>query len=153
MTLCNPMNCSMTGVPVLYHLPEFAQSHVHWVGDAIQPSHLLLPPSPLVLNLSQHQPLSTSQIFISGDQIIGASASASLLPMNIQSWFHLGLTDLIFLLSKEFSRVFSSTTLQSINSSVLSLLYGPTLISVHDYWKNYSFDYMDLCWQSDISAF
>jgi len=153
MTLCNPMNCSMTGVPVLYHLPEFAQSHVHWVGDAIQPSHLLLPPSPLVLNLSQHQPLSTSQIFISGDQIIGASASASVLPMNIQSWFHLGLTDLIFLLSKEFSRVFSSTTLQSINSSVLSLLYGPTLISVHDYWKNYSFDYMDLCWQSDISAF
>ena len=57
MTLCNPMNCSMTGVPVLHHLPEFAQSHVHRVSDAIQPSHLLLPPSPLVLNLSQHQGL------------------------------------------------------------------------------------------------
>ena len=51
------MNCSMTGVPVLHHLPEFAQSHVHRVSDAIQPSHLLLPPSPLVLNLSQHQGL------------------------------------------------------------------------------------------------
>ena len=110
--LCDPMDCSTAGFPVLYHLPEFAHSHVHWVGDAIQPSHLLLPPSPLVLNLSQHQPLSTSQIFVSSDQIIGASASASVLPMNIQSWFHLGLTDLIFLLSKEFSRIFSSTTVQ-----------------------------------------
>ena len=55
LTLCNPMDCSMPGFPVLHHLLEFAQTHVHWVGDAIQPSHPLWPPSPPALNLSQHQ--------------------------------------------------------------------------------------------------
>ena len=56
-TLCDPMNCSMPGFPVLHHLPELAQTHVHWVGDAIQPSHLLSSPSPPASNLSQHQGL------------------------------------------------------------------------------------------------
>ena len=56
-TLCNPMGYSTPGFPVLYHLPEFAQTHVHWVGDAIQPSSLLLSPSPPAFNLSQHQGL------------------------------------------------------------------------------------------------
>ena len=54
-TLCNPMDCSTPGSSVLYHLPELAQTHMHWVSDAIQPSHPLLSPSPRVLNLSQHQ--------------------------------------------------------------------------------------------------
>ena len=57
LTLCNPMDCSMSGLPVLHCLPEFTQTHVHWVGDAIQPSHPLSPPSPPALNLSQHQSL------------------------------------------------------------------------------------------------
>ena len=57
LTLCNPMDCSMPGFSVLYYLPEFAQTHVHWVSDAIQPSHPLFPTSPLALNLSQHQGL------------------------------------------------------------------------------------------------
>ena len=57
LTLCNTMKCSMTGFPVLHYLPEFAQIHVHWVSDAIQPSHLLQPPSSLAFNLSQHQDL------------------------------------------------------------------------------------------------
>ena len=57
LTLCNPMVCSMPGFPVLYYLLEFAQIHVHWVSDAIQPSHLLLSPSPPAFNLSQHQGL------------------------------------------------------------------------------------------------
>ena len=57
LTLCDPMDCSTTGFPVLYHLPEFAQTHVHRVGDAIQPSHPLLSPSPPAFNLSQHQGL------------------------------------------------------------------------------------------------
>ena len=57
LTLCDPMDCSTPGFPVLYHLPEFAQTHVYWVSDAIQPSHPLLPPSPPALNLSQHQSL------------------------------------------------------------------------------------------------
>ena len=55
--LCDPMNCSTPGFPVCHYLPEFAQTHSHWVSDAMQPSHPLLPPSPLTLNLSQHQVL------------------------------------------------------------------------------------------------
>ena len=94
-----------------------------------------------------------SQLFASGGQIIGASVLASVLPMNIQGWFPLGCTNLISLLSKGLSRVFLAPQFQSIKSSVLSLFYGPTLTSVCDYWKNHSFDYMDLCWQSDVSAF
>ena len=75
-----------------------------------------------------------NQLFSPGDQSIGASASASVLPVNIQDWFSLGLTNLTSLLSRGLSRYLSST-IQNINSSVLSLLYGPTLIFIHDYWK------------------
>ena len=81
------------------------------------------------------------------------SFTFSISPSNIQSWLPLGLTALIFLLSKGLSRVFSSTTIWSINSSAFSLLYGPTPMSVHDSWKNRSFDYADLIQQSDVSAF
>ena len=92
-----------------------------------------------------------SRFFASDDQGIRASASASVLPMNIQSWFPLGWTGLIPL---KYSQESSPTPqFKSTSSSVLSLLYGPTLTSVHDYWKNHSFDYMDLCWQSDACAF
>ena len=69
-----------------------------------------------------------------------ASASTSILPVNIQDWFPLGWTGWISLQSKGLSRVFSNTTIKSINSFVLSLPYGPTLTSIHDYWKNHSFD-------------
>ena len=82
-----------------------------------------------------------SQFFLSGGQSVGVSASASVLPMNIQDWFPLGWTGCISLLSKELSRVFSNTTqFKSINSSVLSFLYSPTLTSIHDHWKNHNFD-------------
>ena len=94
-----------------------------------------------------------SWLFASGGQRIGASASASILPMNIQGWFPLGLTGLIPLQSRGLSRVLSRPQFKSISSSVLSLLYGPVLTSICDYWKNHSFDYMGLCWQSDVSAF
>ena len=60
LTLCDSMDCSMPGFPVLHHLPEFAQIHVHWIDDAIQPSHPPLPPSPPALSLSQHQGLFSS---------------------------------------------------------------------------------------------
>ena len=83
-TLCDPMNCSMAGLPVQCQLLEFTQSHVHWVGDAIQPSHPLSSPSHPAFNLSQHQGLFKSQLFASGGQSIGVSASASVLPMNTQ---------------------------------------------------------------------
>ena len=94
-----------------------------------------------------------SQFFASGGQSIGVSASVSVLPMNIQDWVPLGLTGLISLLSKGLSRVFASTQFESINSLALSLLYGPALTSICDYWKNHSFDYMDLCRQRDVSDF
>ena len=87
----------------------------------------------------------------SGGQSTGASASASGLPVNIQDWFPLRLTGLISLKSKGLSRVFSNTTFQKINSLMLSLLYGPTLTSIHQ--KIHNFDYMDLCRQSNVSAF
>ena len=92
----------------------------------------------------------SSESVTSGGQSTGASALV--LPMNIQRSFPLGLTGLISLLSKGLSRVFSSSQFKSINSSAFSLLYGPTLTSVHDYWKNHRFDYMDICQQSDVSA-
>ena len=94
-----------------------------------------------------------SRLFTSGGQSIGASASGSVLPMNIQGLFPLGLTGLIFLLSKGLSRVFSSTQFENIISSVLIILHGSTLTSMHDYWINHRFDYMDMCPQSDVSAF
>ena len=81
-----------------------------------------------------------SQFFASGGQSVGASASASVLPMNIKDWFTLGWTGLITLQSKGLSRVFSNTTGQSINSSVFSFLCSPTLTSIHSYGKNHSFD-------------
>ena len=81
-----------------------------------------------------------SQFFASGGQIIGASASASVFPVYIQDRFPLGLTGWISVQSKGLSRVFPNTTVQNINSSVLSFLYSPTLTSIHDYWKNHSID-------------
>ena len=109
-TLCDPMDCSTPGFPVHHQHPELAQTHVHQVDNAIQPSYPLLSPSP-ALNLSQHQGLS-NKFFSSGGQNIGALASASVLPMNIQDWFPLGLTGWISLLSKGLSRVFANTTLK-----------------------------------------
>ena len=111
-TLCNPMNHSMPGLPVHHQLPEFTQTHVHWVGDAIQPSHPLLSPSP-TFNLSQHQGLfKMSQISASGGQSFGVSASTSVLPMNTQDSSPLGWTGWISLQSKGLSIVFSNTTVQ-----------------------------------------
>ena len=91
-----------------------------------------------------------SQLFASDGQSSGASASASILPMNIQDWFPLGLTGLISH-PRDSQESSPAPQLESINSLALSLLYGPALTSVHDYWKNHSFDYMDLCCQNDVS--
>ena len=95
LTICDPMDCSTPGFLVLHHIPEFAQTHVHWVSDANQPSHPMAFPSPPIFNLSQHQGLfqwvgSSHQM----EQSIRASASASVLPMYIQGWFPSGLASL-----------------------------------------------------------
>ena len=95
-----------------------------------------------------------SQLFTLGGQNIGASASASVLPRSMQCWFPLRLTDFISLPFKEAQESSPAPQFKSINSSALSLSYGPTLTSVHDYWKkNHSFDYTDLCQQNDVSVF
>ena len=155
------MDCSMPSLLVPQHLPEFAQIRVHWVSDAIcfilcHPL-LFLPsvfPGIKIFSFFSHQIFShQSLLFTLGGQSIGASAAVSVLPMNIQDWFPLGLTGLISLQCKGLSRVFFNTAVQKHQCSVLSFLYGPTLTSIHDYCKNHSFDYMDLCWQSNVSAF
>ena len=87
-TLCDPMNCTTPGFPVFHYLPEFAQTLVHWVGDAIQPAHPLSLPSSLAFNFSQHQGVfHLSWPFASGGQNIEASVSTSVLSVNIQGWF------------------------------------------------------------------
>ena len=94
----------------------------------------------------------TSQPLPSHGQSTGASASTSVLPMNIQGWFLLGLTGLISWQSKGLSRVFSNTTVRKHPFFGTRLLYGSRLTSIHDYWENHSVDYMDLYWQSDVSS-
>ena len=111
-TLCDLMNCSTTGLPVHHQFLEFTQTHFHWVSDAIQTSHPLLSPSPPAFNLSQHQSFQMSQLFASGGQSIGVSASTSVLPMNIQDWSPLGCACWISLQSKGLSRVFSNASVQ-----------------------------------------
>ena len=94
----------------------------------------------------------TSRLFASGGPSIRAVASGLVLSMNIQDWLSSGLTGWSPCCPRN-SRVFSSTTIQKHQLYTHSLLYGPTLISLHDYWKNHSFYQMDICWQSDVSAF
>ena len=168
--------------------------------ESVMPSNHLILYCPLLLLPSIFPPSESfpvSLLFTSGGQSIGASASASVLSMNNQGWFPLGLISLISLLSKGLSSVFSSTTiwehqffsaqpsfgerngnplqysclenpedgaawwaaiygvaqsqtrLRWLSSSSSNLLYGPALTFIHDYWKNHSFDYTDLCWQKD----
>ena len=113
LTLCNPMDCSTPGLSVLYQLPEFIQTHVHWVGDAIQPSHPLSSPSPPTLNLSQNQGLfqwvsSSYQVA----KVLEFQLQHQSFQWNFQGWFSLGWTGWISLQSKGLSRVFSNTTAQ-----------------------------------------
>ena len=142
LTLCDPVNRSMPGLPVHHQLPEFTQTHAHRIGDAIQPSHPLSSPSPPA---SKHQGFFqsvnsshevakvlefTPRTYLLQDGLVGSPCS----PRDSQE---------------------SSPTPQfkSINFSAFSFLHSPTLISIQDHWKNHSLDQMDLCWQSNVSAF
>ena len=111
LTLSDRSGLQHASFPVLYQLLEPAQTHVHWVGEAIQPSRPLSSPSPPAFSLSQHLSFPVSWLFTCG-QSVGASASVSVLPMDIQGLFPLGLTSLISLQSQGLSRVFSITTVQ-----------------------------------------
>ena len=110
-TLRDPMDCSTSGLPVHHQLPEFIQTHVHWVSDDIQPSHPLSSPSPPIFNLSQHQCLFK---WVSSSHQVAKLLEflLSVLPRNTQDWSPLGWTGWISLQSKGLSRVFSNTTVQ-----------------------------------------
>ena len=113
VTLCDPMDLSMPGLPVHHQLPEFTQTHDHWVGDAIQPSHpLSLPSSPHLQSFPASESFQMSQLFTSGGNSIGVSASTSVPPMNTQDWSPLGWTCWFSLQSKGLLRVISNITVQ-----------------------------------------
>ena len=154
-TLCYPIDCSMPGFPVHRQLSEFAQTHIHRVGDTIQPFHPLSYPSLPAFSLSQHQGFfPMSQFFASGGQNTEASAPASVLPMNIQDWFPLGVTSWISLQSKGLSRVFSNTTVQKHQffgaqpSSQSNSHIHTCLLE-----KNIALTRLDICRQNNVSAF
>ena len=111
-TLCEPMNNSMPCLPVHHQLPDFTQTHVHRVGDAIQPSHLLLSLSPAP-NPSQHQSLfqwvnSSHEVA----KVLDSTALVSFFPKDTRGWSPSEWTDWISLQSKGLSGVFSNTTVQ-----------------------------------------
>ena len=140
-TLCDPMDCSMPGFPVHHQLPEFTQTHAHWVGDAIRPSHPPSSPSPPAFNLSQHQGLFK---WVSSSHQVAKVLEFQLQHQSFQWIFR---TDLLLdglvgsPCSPRDSQESSPTPhFKSISSSVLSFLYSPILTSIHDYWKNHSFD-------------
>ena len=134
LTLCDPMDCSMPGFPVHHQLLELTQTHVHWVSDAIQPSHLLSSPSPSAFYLSQHE----SALRIRWPKYCSFSFSIS--PSNEYSGLISFRMDWLDLLAVQ--EILKSLQHHSSKASVLrhSFLYGPTLTSIHDYWENRSFD-------------
>ena len=140
-TLCNPTDCSMPGLAVHHQLPEPTQTHVHWVGDAIQLAHPLSSPFLPTFNLSQHQGL--FKWVRSSHQV----AKVMEFQLQYQSLQWTLRTDFLYdgLVGSPCSprnSQESSPTLQlkSINSSALSFLYSPTLTSIHDHCKNHSLD-------------
>ena len=147
------MNRSTPGLCVHHQLPELTQTHAHQVSDAIQPSHPLSSPSPPAPNPSQHQGLfQESTLHMRWPKYWSFSFSISPsneYPQLISSDGLVGSP-----CSPRDSQESSPTPyFKSINSSALSFLPSPTLISIHDHWKNHSLDQMDLCWQSNVSAF
>ena len=140
-TLCDTMNRSMPGLPVHHQLPEFTQTHVHRVGDAIQPSHPLSSPCPAAPNPSQHQGL--FQWVNSSHEV----AKVLKFQLQHQSFQRTPRTDLLYNglvrspCSPRNSQESSLTPqFKSINSLALNFLHSPTLTSIHEHWKNHSLD-------------
>jgi len=174
--VCNPMDCSPPGssvrgmsqawtlqwgpFPPPGDLPDSGIKPLSPESPALQAGSVLLchlgSPSIFYRELACINILGlflVGQLFASGGQSIRVSVSASVLPVNIQGWFPLELTGVWSPCCPRDSQESSPTPqFKSINSSALSLLYGPTLTSLHDYWKNQSFDY-SLCSYQDATAF
>ena len=130
-TLCNPMDCSTPGFPVHHQLPECAQTHVHWVADAIQPSHPLSSPSPPAFSLSQHQVFSSESVLhIRWPKYW--SVSFSITPSSEYSGLISFRMDWLDLLAIKSLQHHSSKTSIIRHSG---FLYSPTLTSIHDYWE------------------
>ena len=140
LTLCDPMNRSMPGLPVHHPLPEFTQTHIHQVGDAIQPSHPLLPlllptipPSIRVFSKESNLCMRWPKYW---------SFSFSISPSNEHPGLISFRMDWLDLLAVQgtLKSLLPTPQFKSINSSVLSFLHSPTLTSIHDDWKNHSLD-------------
>ena len=153
-TFCNPNGLQHSRLPCPSQSPRACSNSCalsQWCHPTISSS--VIPISSCLQSFLASGSFPMNQLFTSDGQSIGASALASVLPVNIQGWLSLGLTGLIPLQSKRLSRVFSNTTVQKHQ------FFGaqPSLWSnshiVQDYWENHSFDYRDLCQQSDASAF
>ena len=151
-TLCSPMDCSTPGFPVHHQLPEFTQIQVHRVGDAIQPSHplpplLLLPsvfPSIKVFSRETDFHIRWPKYWSFSFSISPSSEHPGLISFRMD-WLDL-------LAVQGILESFPMPQFEN-NCSALSFLYSPTLICIYDSWKNHSLDWMNLCWQSSVSAF
>ena len=143
LALCDLMNRSTPGLPIHHQLPESTQTQVHWVSDAIQPSHPLCSPFPPTPNLSQHQGLFK---WVSSSHQVAKVLEFQVQHQSFQ--FHSGQIsfrmdwlDLLAIQGTLKSLLqHHSSQFKSINSSALSFLYSPTLTSIHDHWKNHSLD-------------
>ena len=136
-TLCNPMDCSMLGFPVLHHLLEFAQTPLSWwCHPTISASEDLC-----LQSFQASGSIPKSQLFTSGDKSTGASASV--LPLNIHGWFLLGLTGLVSLLAKGFQESSPAPQFESINSLLFYLLYSPALTTICHHREDHSRDYKE----------
>ena len=152
LTLFDPLDCNTPVFPVHHQLPEFTQTQVRCVDDAIQSSYPLSSPSPPALNLSQHQGLFK---WVSSSHQVAKALECQLQDQSFQWIFR---TDFLYdgligspCSPKDSQESSPTPQFKSINSSALSFLHSPTLTSIHDHWKNHSLD--DLCWQSNVSAF
>ena len=154
-TFCDPHGLQHTRLPCPSPSPGACSNSCPlswWCHPTILYSVIPFSSCPQSFAASESFPM--SQFFTSGGQSIGTSTSASALPINIQGWFPLGLNGLISLMSKE--TLHEPLQHHSPRASVLQalgLLYGPTVTSVYDSWRNHNFEYMDLCQQSDVFAF
>ena len=152
-THCDPMNFSMPGLPVHHQIPVFTQTHVHWVGDTIQLSHPLSSPSLPAFNLSQHEDLFK---WVSSSHQV-----AKVLEFQLQHQSFQWIFRMISFRMNQLDLHAAQGTLKNLpqhHSSKASFLqhtafFMVQLTSIHDYWKNHSLDYPDLCQQSNVSVF
>ena len=154
LTLCDPVDCSTPGFLVLHYLLEFAQIHVHWVSAVTLYNHLILCHPLLLPSVFPSLRVFSSELALCIRWPKYWSFNLSISPSNEYSGLISFRIDWFDLLAVRDSQESSPTPQpESINSSALSFLHSPTLTSIHDYWENHSFDYMDLCRQSNVSAF